>query len=41
MAEEKKKNEEEIEKLNNEIVELTWAKEQEKRRLEDPNLLKK
>lgn len=39
--EERIKNENEINRLNKEIVDLSWQKDQEKRRLEDPNLLKR
>ena len=39
--EERIKNENEISRLNKDIVDLSWQKDQEKRRLEDPNLLKR
>jgi hypothetical protein len=41
MQEEATKNDEDLQKLNKEIVDLSWKKDQEKRRLEDKTLLKR
>lgn len=41
MQEERTKNEDDLSKLNKDIVDLSWKKDQEKRRLEDKTLLKR
>lgn len=40
MQEEANKNEEQLQKLNTLIVDLTWKKDQDKRRNEDKNLVR-
>lgn len=41
MQEEKEKNEADLAKLNKDIVDQSWKKDQEKRRLDDKTLLKR